>query len=583
MDKKIPIIIISLLTTAIIVSIVIAVAIYFYMDTEDTTKKTTDTKDTDTAKKTTDTTNKTATPEPANKTTECSYTSDWGEWSVCKDGKQSVNRSYTGTGCADFKRTRDCTEPEPVPEPLPEPVVPGPVPEPVNTCEYGEWGEWGDCKDGKQTKSRTYTGTGCDLSELDQTQDCLTPEEQKALDEKNASDALLKSKTDVFKIFKQGHGLIGENIGSKRDGTPEELKVICHDTVGCEGFNTTGWLKKNIYGYTTSKFSSNKDEGAWTKEVKNIDPYIQKDNHDLLGEDITKLTGKTITQLKQACDQDDLCTGFNSEGYLKKYIKSYGPVGQYAGKSSYTTKKDLKIPDFYLLKNPDSNKCIDENGNMQTCNVYRYQQQWDAQSRGGGNFSYVNRANGKCLDSKGIVSECNGSYWTQQWAIKDGQLIDRDSGICLVEKDNKVWRGGSAIGDSCKQMTPKTIWENTKDPANTIYKTTTAVRIKHDDSGKCIDGEGSLVDCNPASLRQQWDIQGTLLYKNRENGKCLNTDGKTIACNDTHYSQTLKFGTNKQFRDRNNDCLIGDSGTLRKSRGDCSNMPTNSKFTQIYI
>ena len=118
----------------------------------------------------------------------------------------------------------------------------------------------------------------------------------------------------------------------------EELKKLFKTYKNCVAFNTLGYFKFNINDksnfkkldvYTESNdglYISIKRYRQMQNKIKNK-AYLNFDNYtfyphkDSSDFDMSFVSGKSIEELKQICDNDQNCAGFNTLGFLKNKIK----------------------------------------------------------------------------------------------------------------------------------------------------------------------------------------------------------------------------------------------------------------------
>ena len=118
----------------------------------------------------------------------------------------------------------------------------------------------------------------------------------------------------------------------------DELKKISKSYNKCIAFNTLGYLKFNIDNkenfkkldvYTeindglyihTERYNKMQNQNQ-NKMYLNFDNYTFYPNKDSSDYDMNFMSVKSIEELKQICDNDPKCVGFNTLGFLKHKIK----------------------------------------------------------------------------------------------------------------------------------------------------------------------------------------------------------------------------------------------------------------------
>ena len=111
-----------------------------------------------------------------------------------------------------------------------------------------------------------------------------------------------------------------------------EIANECTNNANCKGFNNGGWIKSAINDNKISPYSF---EGRTINlYVKNSD-YTIYPNLDSWGNDIRNVQSG-VAELKNNCNADINCKGFNTDGFLKHTIK---PVNQF---NNYTANLYVK-------------------------------------------------------------------------------------------------------------------------------------------------------------------------------------------------------------------------------------------------
>ena len=117
----------------------------------------------------------------------------------------------------------------------------------------------------------------------------------------------------------------------------EELKKLCKSNKKCVAFNTMGYLKCNLDNRGSFKKLNTYDgdeDGLYiyTKRYNKISNQIKNKMHinfdnytfypckDSTDHDM-RYAGRSLMELKQICDSDPHCAGFNTLGFLKNKIK----------------------------------------------------------------------------------------------------------------------------------------------------------------------------------------------------------------------------------------------------------------------
>ena len=140
-----------------------------------------------------------------------------------------------------------------------------------------------------------------------------------------------------FKFYKKLDSC-GGDLQHCANKTVAELKELCKKTKACIAFNTLGFMKFNInetelkgvsyfksdndglYVYT-KRLNKNKKRND-IKYLINFEGYTFYNNKDSGGNDMNYLPNRSIEQLKEICDSDPNCAGFNTLGFMKSKINS---------------------------------------------------------------------------------------------------------------------------------------------------------------------------------------------------------------------------------------------------------------------
>ena len=117
-----------------------------------------------------------------------------------------------------------------------------------------------------------------------------------------------------------------------------ELQQICKSNKRCIAFNTLGYLKFNITSqpnfkkldvyteddgglYVFTKRYNKMQNKIRNKMYVNFDNYTFYPSKDSPDYDLNFIPGKSIGELKQICDTDPYCAGFNTLGFFKHKIR----------------------------------------------------------------------------------------------------------------------------------------------------------------------------------------------------------------------------------------------------------------------
>lgn len=130
-------------------------------------------------------------------------------------------------------------------------------------------------------------------------------------------------------------------VGKK---TIDELKNICKTNKRCIGFNSLGYLKFNIQKEDQFKQLSiytDENDGLYihkkrfnklnmkinNKYVPHFDGYTFYSCKDSPGDDLICIGNKSIVEIKDLCEKNNTCVGFNTMGFLKSKIK---PISEFS-------------------------------------------------------------------------------------------------------------------------------------------------------------------------------------------------------------------------------------------------------------
>ena len=122
--------------------------------------------------------------------------------------------------------------------------------------------------------------------------------------------------------FYQGKDHVLGDLNYLPDHCIYELKIICDSSSDCVGFNTMGWIKKDL-GMPSdwSTWSTDPNQGLYVKQpsvsTSSVFGYTLYQLTDSVSGDIIQLKGKSIEELKAFCDGSTGCLGFNTLGYIK--------------------------------------------------------------------------------------------------------------------------------------------------------------------------------------------------------------------------------------------------------------------------
>ena len=139
--------------------------------------------------------------------------------------------------------------------------------------------------------------------------------------------------SDEF-IFYLNLDSIGGDIDHLPNKSIEELKYYCVRDPTCLGFNTLGWIKKEINdekGFITIGLDDlDEEHGLYIhksrmEKVKETLPeisgYTFYPNKDSTSGDLFHKSCKTLKEMVTTCENDLKCLGFNTLGYFKKEIQ----------------------------------------------------------------------------------------------------------------------------------------------------------------------------------------------------------------------------------------------------------------------
>ena len=129
---------------------------------------------------------------------------------------------------------------------------------------------------------------------------------------------------------------VGCDLINVKDKTIDQLKEICIYEKRCIGFNTLGYFKYYVDDDKLIKLNSYESDGdgiyiykkrydklkkrILAKCYMNFDGYKFYRNKDSCDNDIKFTRCKSLEELKELCDDDPLCDGFNTLGFLKNRI-----------------------------------------------------------------------------------------------------------------------------------------------------------------------------------------------------------------------------------------------------------------------
>lgn len=193
---------------------------------------------------------------------------------------------------------------------------------------------------------------------------------------------------DEFKYYQQLDS-IGYDLYYVGPKSIKELKDICRNDKKCIGFNTLGYMKYYINDKLVSASAFKKmDDGLYVHmdryfeniKMVNDKSYVCFDNYiyypmkDSPDYDI-QYVNKSVKELKELCDKDANCVGFNTLGFLKKKIL---PEGQ-----MIDLKTNIYSQGLYVKKNIFRIKMI-----CNWCTSKQLCHEWNTLSKG--NFRWNN-------------------------------------------------------------------------------------------------------------------------------------------------------------------------------------------------
>ena len=137
----------------------------------------------------------------------------------------------------------------------------------------------------------------------------------------------------------------GWHINYPMDKSASEMKKICDEQLGCQGYQTGGGGNTIFYGlYQAGNWTRvNDGRSLYVKKPPDLPKYKFLQNRDTQGNDITHIGGKRpIKEVAAACDADPDCKAFNTYGFLKRKSTPTYFWGNSAEKSMGLYVKDSK-------------------------------------------------------------------------------------------------------------------------------------------------------------------------------------------------------------------------------------------------
>lgn len=158
--------------------------------------------------------------------------------------------------------------------------------------------------------------------------------------------------------------------------TTHDLASMCDALRFCMGFNSDGVLKYDILDSSqrpklSERTRDDGQAGLYTKNRSVADRYDFFPGVDSPVRDIRQIPGSNIESIASACDADDECFGFNSNGWLKKEVleslrRPRVPAGRWLdGRGGLYTKKENLHTGWC-----DAEKCVA--GGARTCDEDGY-------------------------------------------------------------------------------------------------------------------------------------------------------------------------------------------------------------------
>ncbi len=122
-------------------------------------------------------------------------------------------------------------------------------------------------------------------------------------------------------------------------GSIDDMKNQCNQLLDCVGFNSSGYLKKDI-----SKTAPYTGITLYSKQFITHYPYKKYTDSDSNGNDIKQVSSTSINDVRRQCDLDPNCVAFNyvakdNIGYLKKAMAS--SIVPLSGVNLYVKDKDF--------------------------------------------------------------------------------------------------------------------------------------------------------------------------------------------------------------------------------------------------
>lgn len=153
----------------------------------------------------------------------------------------------------------------------------------------------------------------------------------------------------------------------------EIIKKWCDGRPDCQAFNTLGWPKGSLKPRSTWVPFDAPYFGTYVKATQNFDGYDFYPGLDSAGYglDIQQVSSSNLQAIKQACDSDPQCVGWNTWGYLKKGwtpLASWNKVSTETTVGTYVKKvAPLNLVGYQFVPNQDTT------GNLQMAQYFDLQ------------------------------------------------------------------------------------------------------------------------------------------------------------------------------------------------------------------
>lgn len=183
-----------------------------------------------------------------------------------------------------------------------------------------------------------------------------------------------KHLTIDYKFFNH-YDYMGYDIKYVPNISIQELKELCDNDPKCVGFNTLGYLKYYINADELFKPEAFKTTGGLyinvkkyldenvNSKFKSFSNYTFYSGLDSSDYDMGWYPNKSILELKELCDKNENCIGFNTAGYLKFLIKN---------PRNFTRQKSFKHCDGIYVHNDRYDKYIKYHQTKQLQNFEGY-------------------------------------------------------------------------------------------------------------------------------------------------------------------------------------------------------------------